>query len=87
MNREMNPQRDRNVLIALMAAQLAFISHEQLQGVLRAWTQDKSQDMGVLLRQRAYIDQESLDLLLALVARRRIALSLAETAELFKGNP
>ncbi len=63
----MNPQRDRNVLIALMAAQLAFISSEQLQVVLRAWTADKSQDIGAILRQQNLIDQESLDLLLALV--------------------
>jgi len=63
----MNPQRDRNILIALMAAQLALISRGQLQAVLRTWTEDKSQDIGILLRQKDFLDQENLDLLLALV--------------------
>lgn len=67
VSRDMNAQNDRNVLVAVMAAHLAFITHEQLQAVLRAWTADKSQDIGILLRQNEYIDQESLDLLLALV--------------------
>ena len=60
---------DRNMLFGILALQMDFITRDQLVSAMQAWVFDKTQPLGKLLIKQATLDQDTHDLIEALVKK------------------
>lgn len=65
----MNSSSDQNLVFGLLAFQSGFISRDQLLDSLLVWSQKKDKDVGQILLEQESFDQQTYELLAALVAK------------------